>query len=392
MTSVQLRAGPASRDPAGARSPQRKGMPRLAPLDGLRALAVIAVMCFHAGVSWMPGGFLGVDLFFVLSGFLISGLLVSEWQRRSAISLRRFYARRALRLLPAVVLLCAVLLIVGPVLSGVDARNELWKGIAGTVFYFANWQQAFSLIAPFQLTDHTWSLAIEEQFYLFWPPLLFLTLSWARRRGRDAVSAAIVVALVLAVASALLRIALWDGPSYASWSRLYYGTDTRIDSLLIGGALGIAFATGRMAWARRWMPAAAPFALLGVLLTFRFAHRDSPVIYLGGLTVLAVAVAILIGGVALAPTGTLGRAFAWAPFVAIGRISYGIYLWHWPIFRWLHPEALGLSWGPTQLVRVGVTLAIATLSYFVVERPLLRLRHRFDPPVATASARSAERR
>ena len=182
------------------------------------------------------GGFLGVDLFFVLSGFLISGLLVAEWERRQQISLRRFYARRALRLLPAVLLVCAVVLIFGPVATGVDARNALWKGVAGTVFYFANWQQAFGLLPLFQLTDHTWSLAIEEQFYLVWPPVLLLTLTWARRRRIDPIKAAITVALVLAAASAILRIVLWHGA--ASIDRLYYGTDTRADSLLIGAPWG----------------------------------------------------------------------------------------------------------------------------------------------------------
>ncbi|MCW2548453.1 MAG: hypothetical protein JWN96_2913 [Mycobacterium sp.] len=339
------------------------------------------MLAFHTGAGWAVGGFLGVDLFFVLSGFLISGLLVAEWERRQRVSLRRFYARRALRLLPAVLVLCAVLLIVGPVASGVDARNALWQGVAGTVFYFANWQQAFGLLPLFQLTDHTWSLAIEEQFYLVWPPVLLLTLTWARRRRIDPITAAITAALTLAAASALLRLALWHGA--ASVDRLYFGTDTRADSLLIGAGLGLAFATGRLEWARRLLPALAPWALVGILIIFGFVHREDAALYLGGLTGIAALVAIVIGGVALAPDSPVGRLLALAPLVAIGRISYGIYLWHWPIFRYLHPAELGLGWWQTQLVDVAVTLAAATTSYFLVERPLLRLRHRFDPPVDT---------
>jgi peptidoglycan/LPS O-acetylase OafA/YrhL len=365
----------------GSPQPQRLG--HLAPLDGLRAVAVAGVLAFHTGAGWAVGGFLGVDVFFVLSGFLITVLLINEWQRRGTVSLRRFYARRALRLLPAVALMCAFLLIVGPVGTGVAARNALWKGVAGTMFYFANWQQAFGLIPILQLTDHTWSLAIEEQFYLVWPALLLGTIWLARRRGSDPLRAALILALTLAAASALLRFALWSGVH--SEIRLYYGTDTRADSLLIGGAVGICYASGWLARARRWLPALAPVAALVILAAFGFAHRDSARLYLGGLTAFAIVVATLIGGLALAPANPVGRVLALAPMVWIGRISYGIYLWHWPVFRYLHEARLGLSWGPTQLVRIAVTLAAATISYYLVERPMLRLRHRFDPPATPAA-------
>jgi peptidoglycan/LPS O-acetylase OafA/YrhL len=356
----------------------------LAPLDGLRALAVCSVMAFHTGAGWAIGGFLGVDVFFVLSGFLITVLLVKEWQRRGAVSLRRFYARRALRLLPAVLLLCVFLLIVGPVGTGVAARNALWKGVAGTLFYFQNWQQALGLLPILQLTDHTWSLAIEEQFYLVWPALLLGTIFFARRRGRDPLRAALILALALAAASALLRIVMWSG--VGSEVRLYYGTDTRADSLLIGAALGIAYASGRLERLRRLLPALAPLALLAIFATFGFAHRDSSRLYLGGLTGFALICAILIGGIALAPDSPVGRLLAIPPLVWLGRLSYGIYLWHWPVFRYLHEARLGLSWGPTQLVRIAVTLAAATISFYVLERPMLRLRHRFDPPADPPAA------
>ena len=239
---------------------------------------------------------------------------------------------------------------------------------------------------PFQLTltDHTWSLAIEEQFYLVWPPLLLLIFWWARRRALDPLTTALRVALALAAASALLRIVLWHGA--ASIPRLYFGTDTRADSLLIGSALGLAYVTGRLERARSWLPGLAPVALLVILLIFGFAHHDDPWLYLGGLTAIALLVAALIGGLALAPTGPVGQLLSLAPLVFLGRISYGIYLWHWPIFRYLHPEELGLRWGPTQLVRIVVTLAVATLSFFLIERPMLRLRHRFEPPAARKSA------
>jgi peptidoglycan/LPS O-acetylase OafA/YrhL len=358
----------------------------LAPLDGLRAIAVAAVMAFHTGAGWAVGGFLGVDVFFVLSGFLITVLLVKEWQRRGTVSLRRFYARRALRLLPAVALLCAFLLIVGPVGTGAAARNALWKAVAGTLFYFQNWQQAFHLIPILQLTDHTWSLAIEEQFYLVWPALLIGAMFLARRRGRHPLRAALALALVLAAVSALLKIVMWSGAD--SQARIYYGTDTRADSLLIGAALAIAYAGGWLERARRQLPMLAPVAMLIIIVTFGFAHDNSSRLYQdGGLTAFALVCGVLIGGLVLAPAGLLGRVLAVAPLVWLGRISYGLYLWHWPVFRYLHEARLGLSWGPTQLVRIAVTLAAATISYYLLERPMLRLRHRFDPPADPPAAK-----
>ncbi len=197
-------------------------------------------------------------------------------------------------------------------------------------------------------------------------------------------TAALRVALILAAASALLRIALWHG--VASIPRLYFSTDTRADSLLIGSALGLAYVTGLLERARSWLPALGPVTLLVILALFGFAHHDDAWLYLGGLTGIALLVAVLIGSLVLAPSGPVGQLLSLAPLVFIGRISYGIYLWHWPIFRYLHEERLGLSWGPTQLVRILVTLVVATLSFFLIERPMLRLRHRFEPPPARKSA------
>jgi peptidoglycan/LPS O-acetylase OafA/YrhL len=362
----------AAADSVGSSAPPRSR--RVPALDGIRALAVLAVLAFHTGASWAVGGFLGVDVFFVLSGFLITGLLVTEWQTRRRISLRRFYVSRALRLMPAVLVLCAVLLVIGPLGHGPGSRAALRKGVAGTIFYVANWQQAFALLPPFQLTDHTWSLAIEEQFYLLWPVLLIVTVGVARRRSADPLGVAMALAIGLALVSAGLRFALWSGP--ASESRLYYGTDTRADSLLIGSALGLAYATGRLRRGRRLLPVLAPFALLTIFAAFATLHRSAAALYLGGLTAVSLTVAVLIAGVVLAPASRLARLLGVAPLVAVGRLSYGIYLWHWPVFRYLHQAELGLGWWATQLVRLSVTLGAATLSFCLLERPMMRVRRR----------------
>ncbi len=317
----------------------------------------------------------------MLSGFLITTLLVGEWQRRGQIGLRRFYARRALRLLPAVLFLCLVLLVAGPVGSGTEARHALWKGVAGTVFYFANWQQAFELLPPFQLTDHTWSLAIEEQFYLVWPPLLVGVFLWARRRGREPFGAALGLSVGLALLALVVRLVCWHVvPAADRVARVYYGTDARADSLLVGAAFGILYATGRLGHLRRLLAGLTPLALIAVVLFFGFVERPDAWLNQWGYTVVALVAAALIAGVALDVTSPVGKLLSLTPLVALGRISYGVYLWHWPLFRYLHEEELGLGWWQTQVVRIAVTLVVATVSYLVIERPLLRLRHRFDPP------------
>ena len=353
-------------------------------LDGLRALAVLGVLLYHAGVSWAPGGFLGVDAFFVLSGFLITSLLVDEWRKRGGIDFRAFWARRARRLLPALVL---VVIAVGAYALFVARPDELERirgDTFGSLLYVANWRQLFESSYFAQLSTpsplrHTWSLGIEEQWYLVWPLALVLVLRvTAGRRW-----AVIGVIAALAIGSALLMAALFDPGGDPS--RVYYGTDTRAQALLIGAALALLLAhPRRRSRRRRPRPASDAASLIGlecagilavVYLGWLWTHvaDTSTWLYTGGFLVEGLAVAALIAAATRPYSPILGPVLSLAPLRAIGWISYGLYLWHWPVYVYLTPARTGLDDAELLVVRLGVTFALALTSYRLVEQPI---RHR----------------
>jgi len=340
-------------------------------LDGLRALAVAAVVAFHLDEQGLTGGFLGVDAFFVLSGFLITTLLVLEWRRHQGIGLLAFWGRRARRLLPALLLVILAVAIFAWIEVPTDELGRLrGDGIAG-LFYAANWrfvasgQSYFDLFTSPSPFRHLWSLAIEEQFYLVWP---LVTLGCLRlARGRLRVLAGVAVAGVLA--STVLMAVLYqsDDPS-----RAYYGTDTHAHPILIGVLLALVLIDRAAAspGARRTFDALGVVAFVGMLAAFAFAHDTSPRLYRGGSLVFAVLVAIVIASVMRAPRGVIGRVFALRPLVVIGVISYGIYLWHWPIIVYATEDRTGLSGAGLYVLQIALTLAAAGASYLLVERPI----------------------
>lgn len=342
-------------------------------LDGLRAVAVGAVLVYHLGASWLPGGFLGVDLFFVLSGFLITTLLVEEWRARRAIDLGRFWLRRIRRLLPAALLVVTAVMVVG--LRTVD-RSQLGALRADglwTIFYGANWHligsgqsyfDAFSAPSPLR---HAWSLAIEEQFYLVWPLLVLGALWLGRRRGLGLLGLTIGV---LATASAVLMAVRYnaDDPS-----RAYYGTDTRVHELLIGAGAAVLRLSG-LAATRRWAVPAAGALVAGA---FVFVPDEWIGFYRGGAVVFALVAAVLVLGVVEHST----RALTPRPMVWAGQLSYGIYLWHWPVYCWVD-DAGKTSGAADVAVKVGGTLVAAVASYYLVERPIRRGAGLTGPRVA----------
>ena len=356
-------------------------------LDGLRAIAVLAVLGYHGGVSWLRGGFLGVDVFFVLSGYLITTLLLVEFGRSGRIALASFWIRRARRLLPALALvfigIAAYAAFVESPLQLARVRGDAFGALA----YVANWRFVFSgqsyfdqfgAPSPFR---HMWSLAIEEQFYLLWPFIVVLLLRWRPRllllqRGFA----------TAAVASALLMAVLFH-PG-ADPSRVYYGTDTRAQALLVGAALAASLLrlrtrhdhtkaeggapagrTNRSAGSVYWVRAGlVGVIVLVVMLTL--VKDSAPWMYRGGYLLVAVATAAVIGA-AVQPRRNLVRAVL-APRVLrwIGRISYGLYLWHWPIYLTLTEARTGLDGTALLLMRLGVTTGVALASYFLVELPI----------------------
>jgi peptidoglycan/LPS O-acetylase OafA/YrhL len=355
---------------SGAPPPEPGPPPRLVrlpALDGLRGAAVLAVMAFHFGVPGVVGGYLGVDVFFVLSGFLITSLLVVEWQRRGQISVRRFWGRRARRLVPGLVVVLAGIAVWTALTHPADAGSTRGDAVA-TLSYIANWRYVFAhrgyfaqYAAPSPLA-HTWSLAIEEQFYLVWPLLALPILArWGVRALRN-------VAVAGAMASAGLCLALFA--LGANTARIYYGTDTRCQAILIGAALATACALRPAANTprREWTAAAAIGA--GVLLAgcHWLAGTDSA-LYAGGFTVIGLAAAAVIGGVA---SGAGGVARALSPRVlrGAGAMSYELYLWHWPVLVALTATQTGLHGLGLLTARAGTTVVLAAATWGLVDRPI----------------------
>jgi peptidoglycan/LPS O-acetylase OafA/YrhL/lysophospholipase L1-like esterase len=349
----------------------------VAALDGLRALAVGAVLLYHAGVGWMSAGYLGVDLFFVLSGFLITRLLLDEWASTGRIDLLQFWRRRAARLLPAVLVLLALCPLV------FRDRSRLGGDVLATAGYVANWRLIVADVPYFQRFEapspllHTWSLAIEEQWYVVWPIVVALGAVLLRtRRGRIVASAAVVGALLT---SALLMRAFSDDTT-----RAYYGTDTRVQALLAG--VVVALVVAPQAWAMR-VRATTTCAVVGLLglAWLAVVVEGAPRWMLGGgFTLAAACGALAVAGVA-SGAGVVGQVLSMRGFVAVGRLSYSLYLWHWPVYLWLTPDRTDLHGNALIVVRIAVSLAVALASFALVEQPI-RLKRAFRPVVVLAAA------
>jgi len=345
-------------------------------LDGLRGVAVVVVLLFHTGR--LRGGYLGVDLFFVLSGYLITGLLLSEWAHTGGLRLRAFWARRARRLLPALfVMLLGVaayaMFAATPTELGAIRANAL-----ATLGYVANWHAIaaghsyWSLFNAPSPLDHTWSLAIEEQFYLVWP-LVVLGLG-AHVANRDRLPRR-VFAVALGGAAVLGAAAAGLALAGANSNRIYLGTDTRAPAVLLGAALAAAAAAG---WRVRSAVGRVIVEVVGFVglawLAWAFTHLDlqDPLLLRGGLLLCGVATVAVIAAVTPSRRGPMGAALSVAPLCWLGLISYGLYLWHWPVFVWLTPARTGLTGWWLNGLRIAVSIAFAVVSYFLVEMPIRR--------------------
>lgn len=334
-------------------------------------MAIFLVVAVHAGVLARPFGFIGVDMFFVLSGFLITCLLLEEWKTRQRISLQAFYARRALRLLPALfALLIAAIIYSGIVESRRNFILEL-KHVLAALFYCMNWVAIYSR-ENILLLRHTWSLSVEEQFYLVWPLLLLLLL---RRTTPESL---FYLLLLATFCSAMDRFLLFAGTP-VDWIRLVCGLDTRADALLLGCAVAVSVSYGllpRSPWLATALRCGSVVSVMGLgLIGFCF-QPDKPGMYCGGWLVVSLLAASIILQLVAAPGTPIQRGLELPAVVYLGKISYGLYLWHWPLI-YVFSECPWPAWKTAPLCAVTI-VSVTLASFYLLERPCLRLKTRFQ--------------
>ena len=354
--------------------PKDSRFPYMPGIDAMRALAVLAVFGYHAGLDWVPGGFLGVDVFFVISGYLITSLLLREFRGTGHLEIGRFWLRRARRLLPAVGVLIAVAMIVSAIAE--PSRIDQIRGDAlASLFYFANWHFIFDHTSYFEqfgrpsLFTHLWSLSVEEQFYLFWPLVFAVGMKLFGRRRL------LLGVLAGAIGSVVLAWILFD-PGHDA-SRIYYGTDTHAIGLLAGVALALVWSPTELRLPSHHSgPLVGPIldalgvvALGYLILSFVHVHDYDLALWHGGYAWIAIATALLIAALAH-PAARLGGMLGRPALLWLGLRSYSFYLWHWPVLAMTRPSVdIDLPRGiliPLQLI---ACLILADLSYRFVELP-----------------------
>jgi peptidoglycan/LPS O-acetylase OafA/YrhL len=344
-------------------------------LDGIRGVSILLVFVHHIYYSLLPGGFLGVDIFFVLSGFLITSLLLQEWDQNHSINLKHFYIRRTLRLTPALIVLVVALSIFAALfLNGLSAVKT-YKGVLLALSYISNWLYAFDLASADNPLGITWSLAIEEQFYVLWP----LALRFALKLGLTR-RALVLILLGLILLIVGHRSFLPNEPE--DIARIYYASDTRADALLVG-CMVACLVSGNM------VPKTRAFGLLLRCLTILsvifltlmavfatwtdfLAYRSTTI------TLIALSAGSILTMMVVSPPTWVLWILRFSALVWIGRVSYGLYLWHWAV-RWFVYQQEALPASQLQLwMTVFLSLALTSLSYYFVEKPFLNWKKRFS--------------
>jgi len=355
----------------------KRGIQYIPAIDGLRAVAVIAVILYHLGISWIPGGFLGVDLFFVISGYVITRLLLDSIQERGGLDLRDFYWARIRRLLPPLVFMIVVTSIVVGIWAP-DTTKKFLTDAPFSLFGGMNWWLVFNQQDYFEssgrppLLQHTWSLAVEAQFYLLWPLILLLVLKYFGKKVIPA--AALMIAAISGVALMLVSFQL-DATNSSKVSHIYFGTDTHSIGLFLGAALAVSWipqnfnlqVTRR---AQDFIDGIGVFGFIGILATFALIDESKPTLYriafpLAGIFGTAILISIVHPASRFAPL-LRNKVLLW-----IGERSYAIYLWHWVIFQISRPQVDldGENWALFSL-RILLVLAMADISLRLVELPI----------------------
>ena len=357
----------------------KRGIQYIPAIDGLRALAVIAVMFYHLGFSWIPGGFLGVDLFFVISGYVITRLLLDSIAQSGGLDLRGFYLARARRLLPA--LLFTV--ITTTIAIGIWAPDTIKRFITDMPFALTgtmNWwlvareQDYFESIGRPPLLQHTWSLAVEAQFYLVWPLILYFIL---KKLGKNRIPfAALTIAAASGITLLIVSLSL-DASNSSDVSHIYFGTDTHSIGLFLGAALAVSwipqnFTTTLTKQAQNFIDGVGVFGFIGILATFLFINESDPTLYKIAFPLAAIFGAAIIMSV-VHPASRFAPILENPVLLWIGQRSYAIYLWHWIIFQVTRPKVdlAGQTWALYSL-RILIVFALADISLRYVEIPIRR--------------------
>ncbi len=350
------------------------------PLTGIRAFVIVSILIYHSnftsGFTALPGAWAAISVFFVLSGFLITSMLMSEREQKGRISLRNFYSRRALRLLPPLALTVLLITIYALFVYVPYAHQRVWGDVEGAVFYYADFRSASGHEFFLGFMGQAWSLSIEEQFYVLWAVLL-LAATLTRRR-----TAAYALSVTGIAASAAYGFSQLSAPHFtgAIANQVYYGFASRADALFVGCLLGLVASGGHLErigrTGRRVVGAAAlaSAALLGwIVVEIAFGSRASLALWLPLSILLS---AVLIVYFVTNPAGAGSRFVGLAPFVLVGNLAYTLYLVHWPVYVALNPLTTHWSFWPLEMVRMAIVFAVALASWYLMERPLMRWRRR----------------
>jgi peptidoglycan/LPS O-acetylase OafA/YrhL len=338
----------------------------LPELDGLRGIAILLVIAVHARIPFAPGGFIGVDLFFVLSGYLITNLLLKEHQSTGEINLKRFYWRRCIRLFPALLTLLVICLLAGALF----ADKKIVRDVVIVFFYGTSWTRALYGF-PSDWLGHTWSLSIEEQFYFIWPLLL------CRLKSLSAKSTFYALAMVIAAVVFYRYLLLLHG---VKTDRLFFCFDTRIDALVVGCLMAFMLNSNP-----DYLKRPVSNAIIRILamsgttyMAYMLLCYDDKMtgFWTYGLLLVALSSSFIVLYTISFPHGFFSTLLKVKGLVYTGKISYGLYIWHWPIFNYLHAHS-GLNRNSKILIGIILSYLISTLSYFIIERPLLKHKNLF---------------
>ncbi|MBO1625150.1 acyltransferase family protein [Bacillus arachidis] len=353
--------------------PLQKNSRYMVGLDSLRGLAILGVILYHINFNWMPGGFLGVTVFFVLSGYLITDILAIEWKRNKRIDLKNFWLRRARRLLPGMFVMLVVVLAWITIFHS-SLLGKMRGDSLAALLYFSNWWYIYHKLSYFdsfnQLSplNHFWSLAVEEQFYVVWPFIISLAFRYIKQKSR------IILFIVLGAAASALAMAILYEPG-ADPSRIYYGTDTRAFSLLIGAALALIWPSSRLAnkiipKARLILDVVGGIALIVILVMFWKTNQYDPFLYQGGMVLLSIATALLVANLAH-PASRIALFLRFRPLRWMGVRSYGIYLWHYPIIALTTPKVHAGDFSLTRaILQFLLIIVVAQISWKFIENPI----------------------